>query len=331
MLAFAISRYRAPLTLGPHPEPELGDGDVLVEVRAASLNRLDERIRRGALWPLLRHRFPLKLGHDVAGTVLRVGESVRSFAVGDEVFGCASAGRSGSFAERIALPESDLARKPVGLSWVEAAALPLVTLTAWQAFVESGDVRLGARVLVPAGAGGVGSVAIQLAVSLGAEVTTTVRSENRAFVQALGAHRVIDYRRDNVELAAAGADLVLDSVGGSDLDASLRLLRPGGTVIGLTGPPDPEYAREAGLGWVLSLATTGMSAGVRRRARRLGVTYRFLMMRADGAQLARIARLTETGAIRPVVGRVVPFADTATALTGLENGGHRGKTVVEMR
>lgn len=330
MYAFTISRYRAPLVLGAHPEPTLGDRDVLVEVRAAALKRLDERIRRGALWPLLRHRFPLTLGHDVAGTVLRIGAQVRSFSVGDEVFGCASAGRSGSFAERIALPETDLAHKPAGLSWVEAAALPLVSLTAWQAFVEQAPIQPGTGVLVSAGAGGVGSVAIQLAATLGAEVTATASPRNTDFVRQLGAHHVLDSRREPASRAAVDADLVLDTLGGAALDTALRLLRPGGTIIGLTGPPDPDYARAAGHGALLTLAISGISARVRRQARSLGVSYRFLMMRGDGAQLAKIARLTENGAIRPVVGRVVPFADTATALAELEAGGHRGKIVAEM-
>lgn len=328
MKAFVIGRYKGPLEAVDVPEPVVGEHDVLIQVRAAGLNQLDEKIRTGEFKQILPNTFPLILGHDVAGVVVRVGMKVQAFKPGDEVYGRPRQDSIGSFAERIAVPEADLARKPATLSFEEAGSLPLVALTAWQALIERGNVRPGQKVLIHAGAGGVGTIALQLAKHLGASVATTVSTTNMDFVRELGADTVIDYRTEDFEQRLSDYDLVLDSLGGKNLKKSLRVLKPGGMAIGISGPPDPAFAREAGLNPVLRLAITSLSASIRRQARKLGVSYEFLFMHASGEQLGQISSLVEQGAVRPVVGRIVPFDRTVQALQEINKGGIRGKTVI---
>jgi NADPH:quinone reductase-like Zn-dependent oxidoreductase len=328
MRAFVVEKYKGPLEEADVPEPTVGERDVLVQVQAAGLNALDEKIRAGEFKQILPYTLPMIAGNDVAGTVIRVGTKVRAFKAGDEVYARPGQERIGTFAERIAVAEADLALKPASVSMEEAGSLPLVALTAWQALVERGKVQPGQKVLIHAGAGGVGSIAIQLAKHLGATVATTVSAANMDFVRGLGADTVIDYRSQDFEQLLSGCDLVLDSLGGENLEKSLRVLKPGGKAIGIAGPPDPAFASEAGLGPVLRLAVRGLSAGIRRQARKRGVSYEFLFMRASGDQLRQIAALIDGGALRPVVGRVFPFAQTVEALQGLENGGIRGKAVI---
>jgi NADPH:quinone reductase-like Zn-dependent oxidoreductase len=328
MRAFVIKEYKGPLRESEVPEPTVGEHDVLVQVQAAGLNVLDEKIRAGEFRQILPYKLPLIPGNDVAGTVIRVGPRVRAFKPGDEVYGRPHQDRIGTFAERIAVAEADLAIKPELISMEEAGSLPLVALTAWQALIERGQVQPGQKVLIHAGAGGVGSIAVQLAKHLGATVAATASAANLEFVRGLGADTVIDYRSQDFEQLLSGYDLVLDSLGGENLKKSLRVLKPGGKAIGIVGPPDPAFAREAGLNPVLRLAIAGLSAGIRRQARHLGVSYEFLFMRASGDQLRQITALIDDGALRPVVGRVFPFDQTIQALQGLEKGGIRGKAVI---
>ncbi|WP_394254999.1 NADP-dependent oxidoreductase [Pseudoclavibacter helvolus] len=328
MRAFTFSNYKGPLREADVAEPIVGDHDVLVQVQAAGVNQLDEKIRIGEFKQILPYKLPLTLGHDVAGTVLRVGAAVRGFRPGDEVYARPRDHRIGTFAERIAIDEADAAPKPSSISMEQAGSLPLVALTAWQALVEIGNVQRGQKVLIHAGAGGVGSIAIQLAKHLGAEVATTASAANEAFVRELGADHLIDYRSEDFEQRLAGYDFVLDSLGGENLEKSLRILRPGGIAVGISGPPTPEFARSAGLNPVLRLAIAGLSGKVRKQAKRLGVNYRFLFMRASGEHLREISELVDGGALRPVVGRILQFAEAVQALESLKAGGIRGKVVI---
>lgn len=328
MRAFVVKKYKGPLQESDVPEPTVGEHDVLVQVQAAGLNMLDEKIRAGEFKQILPYKLPLIPGNDVAGTVIRVGSKVRAFKSGDEVYARPDQDRIGTFAERIAVAESDLALKPASISMEEAGSLPLVALTAWQALVERGNVQPGQKVLIHAGAGGVGSIAIQLAKHLGATVATTASAANLDFVRELGADTAIDYRSQDFEELLSGYDLVLDSLGGENLKKSLRVLKPGGKAIGIAGPPDPAFARGAGLNPVVRLIITGLSAGIRRRAKKLGVSYEFLFMRASGDQLRKITTLIDDGAMHPVVGQVFPFGQTIQALQSLEKGGIRGKAVI---
>lgn len=332
MKAFVLERYgkRRALQLSDIPEPEFRDDEVLVQVHAAGVNLLDAKIRNGEFKQILPYRPPLVLGHDVAGTVLRVGRAVQRFKPGDAVYARPDDFRIGGFAERIAVKEASLAAQPAGLTMEEAAGLPLVGLTAWQALVETARVQKGQKVFIQAGSGGVGSFAIQLAKHLGAYVATTASAANAAFVKDLGADLVIDYKTQDFETLLHGYDVVLNSQDAATLEKSLRILKPGGTLVSISGPPDPAFGASIQAPAVVRLAMRALSSGIRRRARRRGVAYAFLFMRADGAQLRQIARLVEAGAIRPVVDRVYPFAATAEALAYVEAGRAKGKVVVKV-
>lgn len=326
MRAFGITGYKQPLQEIDVPEPVVGPRDVLIDVQAAGLNHLDEKMRAGEFRAILPASMPLVLGYDVAGTVLEVGAHVRDFAPGDRVYGRPAAG--GTFAERIAVPETELAHVPASLSAAQAGGLPLVALTAWQALVERGHLQPGQKVLVHAGAGAVGSVAVQLAKHLGAFVATTAGHADADLARGLGADVVVDYRTEDFESELSGYDLVLDSLGGDNLVRSLRVLRPGGKAVGIAGPPDPAFARQAGLNPALRLAIAGLSRSVRRQAEKRGVTYEFLFMHASGEQLRQVTALIEDGTLRPLPVVTFPVEDTPAALAALAAGRIRGKAVV---
>jgi NADPH:quinone reductase-like Zn-dependent oxidoreductase len=329
MKAFTVQRYGdVAVQASDVPEPRMGEDDVLVQIHAASVNPLDLKTRDGDFKAILPYRVPFVLGNDLAGVVAGVGAGVTRFTAGDEVYARPDKNRIGTFAERIAVAEADLALKPSSTSMAEAGSLPLVALTAWQALVERGNVQPGQKVLIHAGAGGVGSIAIQLATHLGATVATTASGSNADFVRELGADTVIDYRTHDFERTLSGYDLVLDSLGGENLEKSLRVLKPGGQAIGIAGPPDPAFARDAGLNPVLRLAIAGLSGKIRRRAKKLGVSYEFLFVRASGDQLRQITTLVDQGVLRPVVGKVFGFDQTPQALQSLSTGGIRGKAVI---
>lgn len=333
MKAFIVDRYAkaAPLRLGNVPEPSVGDRDVLVDVHAAGVNLIDSKIRDGEFKLILPYRPPFVAGHDVAGTVMRVGSKVRQFKAGDEVYARPRDGRIGTFAEYIAMDEADVALKPKNLTMEEAASIPLVGLTAWQALVERANLRKGQKVFIQAGSGGVGTFAIQLAKHLGATVATTTSASNSEMVRKLGADVVIDYKSEDFERVLSGYDVVLNSQDSKTLEKSLRLLKPTGHAISISGPPDPAFARRLGLNPLLSLILRLLSAGIRKQAKRAGVQYSFLFMAGSGAQLAKITRLIESGTIRPVVDRVFPFAQTNQALAYVEQGRAKGKVVITLK
>lgn len=326
MRAFGITGYKQPLTQIDVPEPVVGPRDVLVDVEAAGLNHLDEKMRTGEFKAILPVAMPLVLGYDVAGTVLEVGAQVRGFAPGDRVYGRPAAG--GTFTERVAVPEGELAHVPASLSTAQAGGLPLVALTAWQALVERGHLQPGQKVLVHAGAGAVGSLAIQLAKHLGAHVATTASGAGADLARQLGADVVVDYRTQDFEAELSGYDLVLDSLGGENLMKSLRILRPGGKAIGIAGPPEPAFARAAGLNPALRLAIAGLSSKVRRQAKKQHATYEFLFMHASGDQLRQISALIEDGTLRPLPVETFPAEQTPDALAALAAGRIRGKAVI---
>jgi NADPH:quinone reductase-like Zn-dependent oxidoreductase len=333
MKAFVVDKYQkeGALRLAEMPEPELREEDVLVRIHAAGVNLLDAKIRDGEFKPILPYRPPFVLGHDVAGIVVRVGPKVRRFKAGDEVYARPRDHRVGTFAEFIAMNEADVALKPASLSMEQAASIPLVGLTAWQALVEVAHLKPGQKVFIQAGSGGVGTFAIQLAKHLGATVATTTSARNAELVKSLGADVVIDYQTEDFEKILSGYDLVLNSQDTRTLEKSLRVLKPGGLLISISGPPDPEFARERGLNLFLKLVMRLLSRGVRKKARSLGVRFSFLFMRAQGQQLSKITSLIESGVIRPVVDKVFPFERTAEALACVETGRARGKVVIAVK
>ncbi|MER8694555.1 NADP-dependent oxidoreductase [Mesorhizobium opportunistum] len=333
MKAFVVDKYqkRGALRLAEMPEPELRDNDVLVEIHAAGINLLDSKLRDGEFKLILPYRPPFILGHDVAGIAVRVGSKVRKFKPGDEVYARPRDGRIGAFAEFIAMDEADVALKPKNLSMEEAASIPLVGLTAWQVLVETAGLKKGQKVFIQAGSGGVGTFAIQLAKHLGAIVATTASAASADLVKGLGADIVIDYKKDDFENVLQGYDVVVNSQDAKTLEKSLHVLKPGGKLISISGPPDPGFAAKQGLNMVLKLVLRLLSRSIRSKARRAGVGYSFLFMRAQGDQLGKITSLIESGIIRPVMDRTFPFENTNEALAYVETGRAKGKVVVKIR
>jgi NADPH:quinone reductase-like Zn-dependent oxidoreductase len=333
MKAFVLERYgdAGAVRDGEVPDPRMGDDDVLVQIHAASINPLDLKTRDGDFKAILPYRVPFVLGNDLAGVVVGVGAAVTRFSVGDEVYARPNKDRIGTFAELIAIHQDDLANKPTTLTMEQAASIPLVGLTSWQALVERANLQPEQKVLIHAGSGGVGTIAIQLAKQLGAHVATTTSTDNIDLVKDLGADVVIDYTKQAFETVLHDYDVVLDSLGGQTLEKSMQVLRPGGKLISIAGPPDPAFARELGANPLISLAMAALSFRTRQRARRHRVTYSFLFMRASGSQLAELTALIEAGKIRPVVDRAFAFASTPEALSYVEQGRTKaGKVVVTM-
>lgn len=333
MKAFSVERYgkHHKLKAVDIPDPELREDEVLIEVHAAGVNLLDSKIRSGEFKLILPYRTPFVLGHDVAGVVTRVGRRVTWFKAGDEVYSRPDDFRIGTFAEYVAVKQDSVALKPKNLTMEEAASVPLVGLTAWQALVEVARLQKGQKVFIQAGSGGVGTFAIQLAKYLGATVATTTGSANVGWVKELGADTVIDYRKDDFEKIIHDYDLVLNSQDGKTLAKSVNVLKPGGRVISISGPPDLAFAESVRGPWFLKLATRILSYGIRKQAKARKVLYSFLFMRAEGGQLAQITPLIESGAIHAVVDRVFPFSATNEALAYVESGRAKGKVVIKVR
>ena len=295
------------------------------------MNLLDAKIRAGEFKLILPYRLPLILGHDVAGVVVKVGPRVQQFKVGDEVYARTDDFRIGTFAEFVPVKEASLALKPKRLTMEEAASIPLVGLTAWQALVEQANLRKGQKVFVQAGSGGVGTFAIQLAKHLGATVATTTSTTNVPLVKSLGADVVIDYKTQDFEGLLHDYDVVLNSQDGKTLEKSLRVLKRGGQLISISGPPDPEFGKNIAAPWFVKPVLWLLSSGVRRKARGLNVGYSFLFMKSNGSQLREITRLIDAGAIRPTMDRVFPFASTNEALAYVEAGRAKGKVVIRVK
>jgi NADPH:quinone reductase-like Zn-dependent oxidoreductase len=334
MKAYIVDRYRSSggsLRAGDMPEPEVKEDDVLVQVHAAGVNALDSKIRDGEFKLILPYRPPFILGNDVAGVVVRVGTRVRKFQPGDEVYARPGKDRIGTFAEFISVSEDDLALKPKQLTMEESAAIPLAALTAWQALIEIADLRKGQKILIQAGSGGVGTFAIQLAKYLGATVATTTSAANIDLVKRLGADVVINYREDGFETVLHGYDVVLNSLDNKTLKKSLLVLKPGGKLISISGPPDPAFASEMGMPWILRQVTRAMSHRIRKAAKRRQVSYSFLFMQANGDQLRQITSLIDSGFIEPVIDRVFPFESTNEAMRYVEKGRVKGKVVVKVK
>ena len=333
MKAFILDRYGTAdgVRAGDTPDPELREDEVLVQVHAAGVNLLDSKIRNGEFKRILPYRLPLILGHDVAGVVVRVGSRVRRFKRGDEVYARPADGCIGAFAELIAIKEDDVAVKPKALTMEEAASIPLVGLTAWQALIERANLKRGQKVLIHAGSGGVGTFAIQLAKHVGATVATTTSTANMDLVRSLGADIVIDYKKEDFADVLRDYDVVLQSLDKATLEKSLRVLKPGGQLISISGPPDAAFARSIGASWVVRMIIGALSYRITAKAKRRHAHYSFLFMRANGGQLTEITSLIDDGIIGPVVDRVFPFASTKEAMAYVEAGRAKGKVVVSLK
>jgi NADPH:quinone reductase-like Zn-dependent oxidoreductase len=333
MKALTFKRYGKSPDIGfsEVPRPTLKADDLLVQVHAASVNPIDNMIPTGIFKPVLKFGLPATLGSDLAGVVTEVGSRVTRFKVGDAVFANIFDQGTGSIAEFAVVPESAAALKPANLDFVQAASIPMVGLTSWQALKERMDLQPGQKVFIPAGSGGIGTFAIQFAKVLGAQVGTTTSTSNVELVRSLGADEVVDYKKQAFETVLHGYDAVLGTVKGDSIEKSMGILNARGKVVSLVGPLDVAFARARRLNAVLALVFALMSRKIMRLAKRRSVDYAFMFVRPDGDQLARIGELIEAQRIRPVIDKVFPFEQAREALGYLAQGRSKGKVVVQMR
>ncbi|MDE8741960.1 NADP-dependent oxidoreductase [Pectobacterium polaris] len=333
MKAFTFKRY------GKHPElgfddvdyPSLNADEILVNVYAVGLNPIDNMIPTGIFKPVLHFSLPATLGSDLSGVVIAVGSSVTRFAPGDEIFASIFDRGTGSLAEFAVVPENAAAMKPENLDFVQAASLPMVSLTSWQALIERAKLQPGQKVLIPAGSGGIGTFAIQLAKHLGATVGTTTSTGNVEWVSHLGADEVIDYKKQDFENVLSGYDIVLGTLRGDAIEKSINTLKPGGIIVSLIGPLDAAFARARRVNFFLTFVFWLMSRKIMRLSKKWGTAYTFHFVRPDGAQLTQIGKLLETEQIKPVIDKVFSFAETKDALTYLAQGHAKGKVVIKMQ
>lgn len=332
MKALTFKRYGKSPGIGfadvPRPVPK--PDEVLVQVHAAGLNPIDNMIPTGTFKPVMRFKLPATLGSDLAGVVTEVGSRVTRFKPGDAVFASIFDLGTGSIAEFAAVPETAAALKPTNLDFVQAASIPMVGLTSWQALKERANLQAGQKVFIPAGSGGIGTFAIQFAKYLGAKVGTTTSTGNVELVRSLGADEVVDYKKEAFEKVLRGYDAVLGTVRGNAIEKSIDILKPGSTIVSLVGPLDAAFARARRLNSFLAFVFGLMSRKIMRLARKRQVTYSFLFVHPDGDQLGEIGKLLETERIQPVIDKVFPFEQAKDALAYLAQGRSKGKVVIEI-
>lgn len=286
------------------PLPTLNPDDVLIRVVATSVNPVDWKIRKGYLKSMIPYEMPLTMGWDVSGIVEQIGPAVTKFKPGDAVYSRPDIARNGAYAEYIAVREREIAFKPATISHVEAASLPLVSITAWESLFTTANLTAGQKVLIHAGAGGVGSIAIQLAKAKGAHVTTTASAAKSALVKSLGADEVIDYRAQDFSKLAKDMDVVFDTVGGETQEKSWTTLKPGGMLVSITDRPSEDRAKAEG-----------------KRAA-------FVFIGPNAPILTDLAQMVDLGQVRPIIGAEYGLNDTAKAQEASETGRATGKIVI---
>jgi alcohol dehydrogenase len=333
MRAFVLTGYGAVsdnVRLAEIPDPVAGLGEVLIEIHAASLNPIDFKTVRGDLKRIAKYKLPRPFGFDASGIVISAGANATRFKPGEAVYVRASRDSIGTFAEQIAVDGKFVAAKPSTLSHAQAASLPLVGLTTLQGFGRAG-ARAGQRILIHAGSGGVGTFAVQYAKHLGLHVTSTTSSRNADFVKSLGADRVIAYDRENYLEQGGDYDIVYDTLGGAFTVDAFKLVKRGGVVISLSGPPDRDFARREGAGLLVRVAVWLMGRKVYAASAKAGAAYCWYFTEPNGDQLRDIATLVDSGAIKPVIDREFAFEQLPAALSYLEAGRARGKVVLKVR
>ncbi|MCE5977848.1 NADP-dependent oxidoreductase [Pseudomonas sp. JR33AA] len=332
MQALTFKRYGKSPEIGlaevPRPTPKADE--LLVQVHAAGLNPIDNMIPTGMFKPVLHFQLPATLGSDLAGIVTEVGSNVTRFKPGDAVFASIFDLGTGAIAEFAVVPQSAAALKPANLSFEQAASIPMVGLTSWQALNDRLKLQAGQKVFIPAGSGGIGTFAIQLAKHLGAKVGTTTSTGNVERVRALGADEVVDYTTQDFETVLRDYDAVLGTLRGDAIEKSMSILRPGSQIVSLIGPLDVAFARARRLNVFLTFVFGLMSRKIVRLAKRRNIKYSFLFVHPDGAQLAEIGTLLDAQRIQPVIDRIFPFEDAKGALEYLAQGRSKGKVVIKM-
>ncbi|RMO82929.1 Oxidoreductase zinc-binding protein [Pseudomonas syringae pv. philadelphi] len=313
------------------PRPAIKPDELLVEVHAAGLNPIDNMITTGTFKPVLTFQLPATMGSDLAGVVVQVGSAVTRFKPGDAIYASVFDLGRGSIAEFVAVPQSAAALKPANLDFVQAASIPMVGLTAWQALKERANLKSGQKVFIPAGAGGIGTFAIQLAKHLGANVATTTSTGNIPLVRSLGADEVVDYKKQAFDHVLHGYDLVLGTTRGDTIEKAIGILKPGGKIVSLVGPLDKAFAQARRMNFFFRFVFGLMSRKIRRLANKNNVTYSFLFVRPDGEQLGAIGTLLERERIKPVVDKVFPFEQAKEGLEYLGKGRAKGKVVIRIK
>lgn len=327
-----IDRYgKVPMRLAEMPAPETGENEVLIEIHAASINPIDFKIRDGKVKLLLKYQMPLILGNDLSGVVIKVGSKVTRFKVGDEIYARPRKINIGTFAEYISIHEEDIALKPKNLSFEEAASIPLVGLTSYQALSDILQLQKGQKILIQAGSGGVGTFAIQLAKLMGATVATTASEAGADLVKSLGADEIINYKTENFEEILKNYDAVFDTLGGKVLEKSFEVVKSGGKVVSVSGLPNVRFGKEYGSGFFKTLLFSLASHKLTALEKKHNVQYTFLFMKPSGEQLRIIANHIETGKIKPVIDRVYAFQDAQKAMEYTELGRAKGKVVLKIR
>jgi NADPH:quinone reductase-like Zn-dependent oxidoreductase len=335
MRAYVLKHYGGPegsqLMDVPAPAPVPGPRDILVAVRAAGLNPVDFKFRQGKLRAILRPKLPFVLGNELAGEVIAVGSDVKRFRRGDRVFARVAKDRGGAFAEQACVDEDHAAQMPRDLDFAAAAAVPLAALTALQALRDELAVKPGQKVFISGGAGGVGTSAIQIAKWLGAQVTTTASKRGEALVRSLGCDEVIDYTAQDISKTEARYDAGFDLIGGKTLEQMFEIMKPGTRIVSVAGVPEPQTAiKDLGGSRALAAVFWMISTGIRSRARRAGISYRYLFMHPSGSELAQLAELIEQGKLKVIVDKTYPLANISDALAYVESGRTKGKVVVTM-
>lgn len=327
MRALVIEAYKKEPTFIDLPLPKVGNNELLVKIHAASINPLDSKIRKGELKLLLHYDMPLTLGNDFAGTIVEVGKDVTKFNVGDEVYGRPRSNKIGTFAEYLAVHEEDIAIKPKNLSFEEAASIPLVGLTSYQALYDILKIKNDQKILIHAGSGGVGTFSIQLAKEMGAYVATTA-SEGSNLVKSLGADEVINYKKENFEDIIKNYDAVIDSIGGATLEKSFLTVKKGGKIVSISGTPNSRFAKEMGLGPFKKMLLSLASAKLTSLEKKHDVEYTFLFMKHSRRQLQVLTELLESGKIKPTIDKIFPFGEALKAINYVETGKSKGKVIL---
>jgi alcohol dehydrogenase len=333
MQAYVMTRYgdASAMEMRDVPEPVARDGEVHIRVRAAGLNPIDYKIREGKMRWVNRLDLPQVAGSELSGVVEGVGAGVTRFAVGDRVFARVDRKKLGAYAAHAVVHEAMVAKMPESLDFSDAAGLPLAGLTALQALRDELGVTAGDRVFISGGAGGVGTLAIQLAVWMGAEVATTASPRGEELVRSLGATTVINYQKQKFKDVLRDYDGAFDLTGGQDLPDSFAILKRGAKTVSIGGVPEPANARvDLDAGPVVAAALRVASAKIRRQARQRGVGYRYMFMHPSGEDLNLLAGLVDKGTLKAVTDRVLPFEQIAEGFAYLEQGRAKGKVVVRM-
>ena len=332
MRAMVIDRYgKVPMHLAEMPTPEIGEYEVLAEIHAASINPIDFKIRDGKVKLLVKYKMPLILGNDFSGVIAKVGAKVTRFKAGDEIYARPRKSKIGTFAEYIAIHEDDIALKPKNLNFEEAASIPLVGLTSYQALTDILQLKKEQRILIQAGAGGVGTFAIQLAKLMGATVATTASEAGANLVKSLGADEIINYKTEKFEEILKNYDAVFDTLGGEILEKSFGIIKDGGKLVSVSGLPNARFGKEYGSGFFKTLLFSAASHKLTVLEKKHNVQYTFLFMKPSGEQLRIIANFIETGKIKPIIDKVFSFKDAQKAMEYAESGRAKGKIILKIR